>query len=103
LGNKDYSQYLTAFLNSDADVLVLNHYGNDMVNSLTQAVRFGIRKREQNGKPVQIVVPLFSRVMASGAGDAIEGIYGTSNWSPKLDDPGTQAFVKTFTEKYGQP
>src|SRR5699024_9565443 len=50
LGSKDYSQYLTAFLNSDADVLVLNEYGNDMVNSLTQAVRFGINKLKKNGK-----------------------------------------------------
>ncbi len=103
LGTTDYSQYLTAVLNSDADVLVLNHYGNDMVNSLTQAVRFGLRNREKNGKQIEIVVPLYSRLMATGAGDNIEGIYGTANWSYKLDDPGSQAFTKAFANEYKAP
>src|SRR5699024_5556557 len=88
LGTTDYSQYLTEFMNSNADVLVLNHYGNDAVNSLTQAVSFGIRKRQKNGKQVQVVIPLVSRLVASGAGDAIEGIYATANWSYKLQDEG---------------
>jgi ABC-type branched-subunit amino acid transport system substrate-binding protein len=66
LGATDYSQYLTAVLNTGADVLVLNHYGNDMVNSLTQAVQFGIRDLQRNGKQVEIVVPLYSELMARG-------------------------------------
>lgn len=103
LGSTDYSQYLTAFLNSGADVLVLNEYGNDMVNSLTQAVRFGIKKLERNGKQVRIVVPLMSRLMAQGAGAAIEGVYATANWAYELQDEGSQAFVKSFIEKYGSP
>ena len=103
LGSTDYSQYLTAVLNSDADVLVLNHYGQDMVNSLTQAVRFGMRDRQVNGKQMEVVVPLFSRLMAQGAGDAIEGIYGTANWEYKLDDPASAIFTKTFTDEYGFP
>ena len=71
-------------LNSGADVLILNHYGNDMVNSLTQAVQFGLRDKQVNGKKFEIVVPLFSELMAKGAGDAIKGIYGTANWDWKL-------------------
>lgn len=103
LGTTDYSQYLTAVLNSDADVLVLNHYGKDMVNSLTQAVRFGMRDKQVNGKDFQVVVPLFSRLMAQGAGDNVEGIYGTTNWHYTLEDAGSQAFRKSFEEKYGFP
>ena len=103
LGSTDYSQYLTAVLNSDADVLVLNHYGQDMVNSLTQAVRFGMRDRDVNGRQMEVVVPLFSRLMAQGAGDSIEGIYGTANWDYKLDDPASTIFTQTFQEAYGFP
>ena len=103
LGAADFSQYLTAFLNSDADVLILNHYGKDMINSLTQAVQFGIKDMQKNGKQVQIVVPLYSRLMAQGAGDNIEGVYGTTNWNWRLDDPGSQAFVKAFEAEYGFP
>ncbi|THB71328.1 MAG: ABC transporter substrate-binding protein [Desulfovibrio sp.] len=104
LGTTDYSQFLTAVLNSDADVLVLNHYGKDMINSLTQAVQFGMRELQVGGKDMQIVVPLYSRLMAKGAGAAnIEGVFGSTNWNWTLDDPGSQAFVASFSEKYGFP
>src|SRR5690606_3638218 len=48
LGLGDYSQYLTPVANSGADVLILNHYGHDMVNSLPQAVQFGLRDKQVN-------------------------------------------------------
>jgi branched-chain amino acid transport system substrate-binding protein len=103
LGAGDFSQYITPVLNSGADVLILNHYGRDMVNSLTQAVQFGLRDKMVNGKKFEIVVPLFSRLMAQGAGDAIKGIFGSTNWNWSLQDAGSKAFVKSFGEKYGFP
>ncbi|MES9962896.1 MAG: substrate-binding protein [Candidatus Sedimenticola sp. 20ELBAFRAG] len=103
LGAGDFSQYITPVLNSGADVLVLNHYGKDMVNSLTQAVQFGLRDKQVNGKNFEIVVPLFSRLMAQGAGDNIKGIYGTTNWNWSLQDEGSKAFVKSFGQEYGFP
>ncbi|MGQ9370138.1 substrate-binding protein [Azospirillum sp. ST 5-10] len=103
LGSPDFSQFLTAAINSDADVLVLNHYGKDMVNSLTQAVQFGLRSMQKNGKQIEVVVPLYSELMAKGAGDNIEGVLGTANFNEKLDDPGSQAFIKAFTDAYGFP
>jgi branched-chain amino acid transport system substrate-binding protein len=103
LGAGDFSQYITPVLNSGADVLVLNHYGKDMVNSLTQAVQFGLRDKQINGKQFQIVVPLFSRLMAQGAGENIKGIYGSTNWNWSLQDEGSQAFVKSFGAEYGFP
>jgi branched-chain amino acid transport system substrate-binding protein len=103
LGAGDFSQYITPVLNSGADVLILNHYGGDMVNSLTQAVQFGLRDKTVNGKKFQIVVPLISELMAQGAGDNIKGIFGTANWSWKLPDEGTKAFVKSFGQEYGFP
>ncbi|RDD61734.1 substrate-binding protein [Ferruginivarius sediminum] len=104
LGTTDYSQFLTAVLNSDADVLVLNHYGKDMNNSLTQAVQFGMRDMQKNGKDMQVVVPLYSRLMAQGAGASnIDGVYGTTNWNWVLQDAGSQAFVKSFEAEYGFP
>ncbi|MGX1305884.1 branched-chain amino acid transport system substrate-binding protein [Amorphus suaedae] len=103
LGAGDFSQYITPVLNSGADVLVLNHYGKDMVNSLTQAVQFGLKDKQVNGKNFEIVVPLYSELMAQGAGEAVKGILGSANWDWKLKDAGTQAFVKSFGQKYGQP
>lgn len=103
LGAGDFSQYITPVLNSGADVLVLNHYGRDMVNSLTQAVQFGLRDKQVNGKDFAIVVPLYSRLMAQGAGENVKGIYGTTNWHWTLQDEGSKAFVKSFGQKYGFP
>ena len=103
LASTDFSSYIAPVLNSGADVLVLNHYGGNMVNSLTQAVQFGLRDKMVNGKQFEIVVPLYSELMAKGAGANIKGVFGSTNWSWTLQDEGTQAFVKSFGAKYGFP
>ena len=91
LGAGDFSSYIAPVLNSGADVLVLNHYGGDMVNSLTQAVQFGLRDKQANGKNFEIVVPLYSELMAKGAGENIRGVFGSANWAWTLQDEGTKA------------
>ncbi|MBJ3762832.1 substrate-binding protein [Maribius pontilimi] len=109
LTQTDFSSYIAPVLNSGADVLVLNHYGGNMVNSLTNAVQFGLREAEANGKQFEIVVPLYSELMAQGAGENIAGILGSQNWDWKLENQlgeryvGTNAFVESFGNKYGRP
>jgi ABC-type branched-subunit amino acid transport system substrate-binding protein len=103
LASTDFSAYIAPVLNSGADVLVLNHYGGNMVNSLTNAVQFGLRDREANGKNFEIVVPLYSRLMARGAGENVKGILGSTNWHWSLPDDGSKAFVRSFGTKYGFP
>ncbi len=99
----DFSSYIAPVLNSGADVLVLNHYGGNMINSLTSAVQFGLRDKLVNDKNFEIVVPLYSRLMARGAGANVKGIYGSTNWHWSLQDDGSKAFVKSFGEEYGFP
>src|SRR6056297_2830350 len=109
LGAGDFSAYITPVLQSGADTLVLVHYGGDMVNSLTNAVQFGLRQAQANGRDFQIVVPLYSELMARGAGQNIAGILGSQNWDWKLENEmgdryvGTNAFVQSFGQKYGFP
>ena len=103
VGAGDFSQFITPVLSSGADTLILNHYGKDMVNSLTQAVQFGLRDKQVNGKDFTIVVPLYSRLMAQGAGENVKGIFGSTNWHWSLQDEGSKAFVKAFGTKYGFP
>ncbi|WP_226621015.1 substrate-binding protein [Alloyangia pacifica] len=103
LAQTDFSSYIAPVLNSGADVLVLNHYGGNMVNSLTNAVQFGLRDKQVNGKNFEIVVPLYSRLMARGAGENVKGIFGSTNWHWSLQDEGSKAFVKSFGTKYGFP
>ncbi len=103
LATTDFSSYIAPVLNSGADVLILNHYGGNMVNSLTNAVNFGLRDKTVNGKKFEIVVPLYSRLMAKGAGANVKGILGSTNWHWSLQDEGSKAFVKSFGTKYGFP
>ena len=103
VGAGDFSSYIAPVMNSGADVLVLNHYGGDMVNSLTQAVEFGLRDRLVDGTQFEVVVPLYSELMAAGAGSNIQGVYGSMNWNWQLPDEGTAAFTRSFGEKYGRP
>ena len=109
LTQTDFSSYIAPVVNSGADVLVLNHYGGNMINSLTNAVQFGLREAQANGKNFEIVVPLYSELMARGAGANIAGILGSQNWDWKLENQlgarysGTNAFVQSFGTKYGFP
>ncbi len=103
LASTDFSSYIAPVLNSGADVLVLNHYGGNMVNSLTNAIEFGLRDKMVNGKQFEIVVPLYSELMAAGAGENVQGVIGSMNWNWQLQDEGSKAFVKSFGEKYGRP
>ncbi|HBS49264.1 MAG TPA: branched-chain amino acid ABC transporter substrate-binding protein [Rhodobacteraceae bacterium] len=103
LTQTDFSSYIAPVLQSGADVLVLNHYGGNMVNSLTNAVQFGLREKQVNGKNFEIVVPLYSRLMAKGAGANVKGIFGSTNWHWSLQDDASKAFVKSFGTKYGFP
>ncbi|TDL79697.1 ABC transporter substrate-binding protein [Palleronia sediminis] len=109
LASTDFSSYIAPVLQSGADVLFLNHYGGNMVNSLTNAVQFGLKEAQANGKDFQIVVPLYSELMARGAGQNIAGIPGSQNWDWKLENQlgekykGTNDFVQAFGEKYGFP
>ena len=103
LSQTDFSSYVAPVQASGADVLILNHYGANMVNSLTSAVQFGLRAAQANGKNFEIVVPLYSRLMAKGAGENVKGIFGSTNWHWSLQDEGSKAFVKSFGEKYGFP
>ena len=109
LAQTDFSSYIAPVLGSGADVLILNHYGGNMVNSLTSAVQFGLRVAQANGKNFEIVVPLYSRLMAKGAGKNVAGIFGSTNWHWSLENvagskyAGSNAFVQSFGTKYGFP
>ena len=109
LAQTDFCSYVAPVLGSGADVLILNHYGGNMVNSLTSAVQFGLRAAQANGNNFEIVVPLYSRLMAKGAGKNVAGIFGSTNWHWSLENvagskyAGSNAFVQSFGTKYGFP
>ena len=65
-----------------------------MVNSLTNAVQFGLREAEANGRKFEIVVPLYSELMARGAGGQHQG-------HPRLPELGLETRERNGREVLG--
>ncbi|MFC5970193.1 substrate-binding protein [Halomarina salina] len=94
LGTDDYSSFLSEAASSDADVLILNHYGLDGATSLQQAVNAGLKDE------MTLLVPLYNRPMADSAGDAISGVFGTVAWDSQIDNTPSQEFLQAFQDEY---
>ncbi len=94
LGTSDYSSYLSDVPRDEADVLVLNHYGLDAANSLPQAIEAGL------DQDMEIVVPLYNRLMAEAASGSIDGIFGTADWNWQLEDDASQSFVEVYRAEH---
>ena len=98
-GSMDFKDALNAAKDSNAQVLVLNLFGRDMVIAVKQAYEMGLKNT------MQIVVPIVTLSMAEGAGpEAMEGIIGAEQWNwevPfKYSYPKGIAFVKKYEELY---
>nr|WP_276261250.1 substrate-binding protein [Haloglomus sp. DT116] len=94
LDTSDYSSFLSDVPRDETDVLILAHYGLDAANSLPQAVDQGL------DQDMEIVVPLYNRLMARAAGDSINGVFGTVDWNWQYDNQATNSFVEDYTAEH---
>ena len=94
LGTSDYSSFLADVPRDEADMLLLVHYGLDAANSLPQAIEAGL------DQDMEVVVPLYNRLMANAARDTIGGIFGTADWNWQLQSDPSQSFVEAFRSEY---
>jgi len=99
LGTTDYSSFFPKIAASRADVLVLANFGGDTLNSLKQALEFGVKRR------VQIAVPIVPLTVALGAGaDAIADVVCASSyyWEVQRDSALARAFNQTFSRRFNR-
>jgi ABC-type branched-subunit amino acid transport system substrate-binding protein len=94
LGTSDYQSYLSDVPRDEVDVLILAHYGLDAANSLPQAREAGM------DEDMELVVPLYNRLMAQAASDSIQGVFGTADWNWQLEDSPSQTFTQSFRNEY---
>ncbi|MCW3150005.1 ABC transporter substrate-binding protein [Stutzerimonas stutzeri] len=95
----DYRKALQQAASTDAEVLVLVLFGEDMVRAMRIADELGLNKK------MQIAVPNLTQGMVELAGpDIMRGVLGTEPWTwrvPELEGSERgQAFVKNFGERY---
>jgi ABC-type branched-subunit amino acid transport system substrate-binding protein len=49
---------------------------------------------------MELVVPLYNRLMAQAASDSIQGVFGTADWNWQLENSPSQSFVESFQNEY---
>lgn len=94
-----YRDALTLASKSDAEILALVLFGEDLVRAMRIAHELGLTSR------MQIVVPNITGHMVEQAGPTImEGVLGTTPWTwrvPELENSTRgKAFVQAYVERY---
>ncbi len=91
----DFSPYLIKIRQARPDVVCSNLAGNQVTNLIKQYAEYGL--------PFPIVGFNLNTADAWAAGEGnLQGTWPTV-WYHTLDTPGSQAFVKKFEERHGQP
>ncbi len=99
LGKKSYIADLLEAKKTEPTVLVLVHFGDDMVNALKQATQLKLRNS------MAIVVPLMEIHMAHPLGPEImQGVITTMPWYHELSEKyeGSKVFVAAFEKEYSK-
>jgi ABC-type branched-subunit amino acid transport system substrate-binding protein len=97
LGAKSFLSSLLKVKRKAPNVLVLVHFGGDMINCLKQVNKLKLRKK------MEIVVPLMELHMAHGVGPEImNGITTSMCWYHGLSEKyeGSKKFVELFEKEY---
>ncbi|MDB5822982.1 MAG: ABC-type branched-chain amino acid transport system, periplasmic component [Herminiimonas sp.] len=98
IGTSDFSAFLPRIQALKPDVLVLNNFGRDLINSAKQATDFGLKEKTKIITPIL----LYTARMAGGA-DAFEGVLGGTSYYWGMEDkiPSAKAFNDKFRKAYG--
>lgn len=97
LGRKSFLSYLLKVKKADPDVLILVHFGADMVNCLRQTQKLKLRDK------MEVVVPLMELHMAHEVGPEImQGVLTSMCWYHTLSEQfeGSKIFVDAFEQSY---
>ncbi len=98
LGTKSYISSLLEAKKAKPDVLILVHFGKDMINCLKQITHLKLREE------MKIVVPLMELHIAQPLGPEImQGIITSMPWYHGLSEQyeGSREFVELFESHYG--
>ncbi len=98
LGTSDYSSYMPRILAANPNVLFLDNFGKDQINSVKQATAFGLKKK------MQIVCPILLMSSRLGGGEeAFDGVIGGVSFYWEMNHPTAKEFVKAFQKMHGRP
>lgn len=98
LGTSDFSPYMPRIMAAKPDVLFLDNFGKDQLNSIKQATDFGLKSK------IKLVCPIIilSERMAAGW-KAYEGVIGGTSFYWEQDHPSSKRFVEAYRKANGRP
>ncbi len=94
-GDTDFSAQLTRIKEANPDVIFVSSLSPEKPGILTQGRQLGI----PDSVPFVICTLTIADVQATG--DAAEGAITFVGWASTADTPGNQAFVQSYSAKYG--
>jgi ABC-type branched-subunit amino acid transport system substrate-binding protein len=99
IGTSDFAPYITKIKDSGADAAFVVEYGADGVAYINQAAQFNLSSQVQTTLGLNLLTERSLKVL----GDKVQGYYASLQYDVKADNPQNQAFVKSFTQKNGEP
>ncbi|MCL6593623.1 MAG: ABC transporter substrate-binding protein [Alicyclobacillus sp.] len=96
LGTTDFGAYLTDIANQKPDMVYCFLAGTDAINFVQQYKQFGLQGKIPLAGSLELGDPLVTQP----AGDAANGIVASVPYTPQLNNPVNQAFVKAYENAY---
>jgi branched-chain amino acid transport system substrate-binding protein len=100
LGTADYTSYFPKILAAEPEVLILNNFGKDQLNSVKQIHEFGMKKK------LKVVCSVFLFTARLGGGDEpFEDVHGGATFYWELADsiPTAKTFVANYRKRWARP
>ena len=94
-GDTDFSAQLTRIKESNPDAIFVSAQQIEVIEILTQGRQLGIPSE------IPFITTVLSVDEIQKAGDAAEGAITFTDWVSTADTAGNQAFVQSYTMKYG--
>ena len=95
-GDTDFSAQLTRIMEANPEAIFISTLPPEMPLILTQGRELGIPDS------VPFILPEVAIEQVQAAGAAAEGVITFTGWSSLAAIPGNQAFIQSYTEKYGR-
>ncbi len=94
-GDTNFSMQLTRIMELNPEAIFISTLPPEMPLILTQGRELGIPES------VPFILPELSIEQVRPAGDAAEGVITFIGWSSLAATPGNEAFIQSYTQKYG--
>lgn len=97
VGTKDFAPYIAQLKASNAEAVWVALVGRDLIAFAKQAAEFGLTSSKRI-----IGHSYIMSFVIKATDNATEGVWGTLNYAPEIDNPRNKAFVAAWRKKFNR-